>query len=105
MKKYFGLFFLLGLFLFGLSSCTGEREDDDNEMDEMVEENSEDLNNDEADLQAKLINYPSMVDDYVVQNFSGMAIENVSILANGNLKVKLSDGKDLLFGPDGNFLE
>ena len=100
MKKYFGLFILMGLFLGLLSSCSKEAEEEmyDDEMMMLVDQR----NNEESDT--TITDYPNSIDDYITQNYPDTTIEEVELEDDGTYEVELLDGTELIFDVDGNFL-
>ncbi len=76
-----------------------------NFVEEIIEEDNDEEAEMEDDEDAIVTDYPTAIDDYVAQNHPDTTIEEVVLTSEGDYEVELSDGTELLFDADGNFIE
>lgn len=96
MKKYLFLFLCLGMTGTFLASCEKESEDD--------MELQDDVTDDQTINGVVVTEYPASIDTYVSENYPGLTIQQVELMDDGTYEVKLSDGIELVFDENGNFL-
>lgn len=90
MKKYFGFVFALTMFGLTFISCDQNTDLLDFGIEGRGDEATE---------------YPAAIDEYVATNYPDATIEEVELEDDGTYEVELSDGTELIFDADGNFLE
>lgn len=73
-----------------------EEIEDDEDDDEMEEEDEEEM---------EVTDYPSIIDDYITQNYPDATIEEIELEDDGSYEVELDNGVELYFDADGNFLK
>ncbi len=88
-------FFLGSLLVF--SSCS----DDDNGAGNEVDLNARYFN---ADVHVRTSSLPQNILDYITTNYPGVTIREAEIEDNNNFEIYLSNGLELIFNQDGDFL-
>ena len=91
MKKYFGIAFLVAFISVGFMSC---------QRDSGIPG----LSSVENTTLEETSDYPAAIDTYIAANYPNATIDEVE-LEDGNYEVELSDGTELLFDKDGNFIK
>ncbi len=92
--KKFGFILSIPLLLIACS-------DDDNDSGNEVDLNARFFN---ADVHVSTSSLPQNILDYITSNYPGVTIREAEIEDNNNFEVYLSNGLELVFDQDGNFL-